>query len=140
MRPLNGENPIDYANRVASFDNADFPLVTFKIHYNLSTTEAKVLWLSSPAFQERFSRSEIAGRKSRGGSDYGGKNWLKRRYKLSGSDLDVIFADFWSKPKNQPSQVFLEKITRKRIAEVQLTEHAQEILKGLSLRYPDFRS
>ena len=134
MEPNLPENPFNCMKKMI-LDDIDSPAIKLREKYSLSNLGAKSVWLSCPEFQERFCRKRIHGSKARGGSEYGNKHFLKRRYKLTEHELDLIFRDIWNSPSNQISSVFMSIMTVDKIAEVHLTKRAQSELSDIKEKY-----
>ncbi len=105
--------------------DVEHPTSKLRERFSLTALGAKSIYLSCPEFQEKFCRKRIQESKKRGGSQYGSKHFLRRRYKLAEQDLDLIFDDIWNNPADKVSKKFMEVMTVDKISEVHLTKRAQ---------------
>ncbi len=129
------ENPFESMKTIISSGAENPPFIEFRTRFSLSESEVKVVWMTCPEFQEGFCRERITASKHRGGSVYGNKHWLSRRYKLSEQELEAIFRDIWNNPKEKTSSKFLAILSSERIAESQCTQNAKMELRALKIKY-----
>ena len=133
----NSSNPFDHTKNAILAGSDDNLIETLEKKFNLTSDEAKIIWLSCPEFQEQFSRERIQESKSRGAKRYGKEAWFKRRFKLTEMELKYIFEDLWVNLNGKYSERFIKTLTRERIAKTQLTDDAQKILLDLQSRFPE---
>jgi len=100
-------NPFEYIRKLVTTPDYDINDVSFSYvlreEYGLSKSEAKVIWIACPEFQEVFCRYKINKRKSidkrRGdtivNTRKGVRIFLDRRYDFTTAELDVIFKEYW---------------------------------------------
>lgn len=94
--------------------------------FGLSHEDTKRIWLAAPGMQEKFCRNNIQDRVSRGTSQYGMFNFIKRRYKLSEAETNVILSEMISNP-NAISKSFIEIVTSEKLEYRWSPEFSDEI-------------
>ena len=96
----------------------------FGKRYGISELAVKGLWLSTPAFEERFIRERIGQAVARNGARTGHYIFAKRRYELTDEQVRRLVDDMWENP-NTISNVFHELLDREKLVLCRLTESAQ---------------
>lgn len=108
----------------------------FGKRYDISSGAVKSLWLTSPAFEERFIRARIRQAKERNGARTGHYIYTKRRYRISDDQARTLVDGMWKKP-NSVSNHFHKIFDRTKLIQCRVNDYGKEEMRKILEAYAE---